>query len=215
MKWVKFCKRSDTFNPATSYICSRHFETSAYERNLKYELLDIPEPPAQKKFKPGATPTLYSPHSDAPPEVTSGGARTPPRGVADAVYHQGHCSITDEQDHPAEVMKPPHVDVQVVEVKEEPTWTEEAHDMLQQDPLALNPEPVSWQFSDSQEEPQPQGRVIYLKEEIDIKEEDVDSFSMEEVAECVTDRGGSLLQGPQKETEKLPVKRRKAMKAEV
>ncbi|XP_050700545.1 general transcription factor II-I repeat domain-containing protein 2-like [Eriocheir sinensis] len=118
-------------------------------------------------------------------------------------------------DHPAEVMKPPHVDVQVVEVKEEPTWTEEAQDMLQQDPLALNPEPVSWQSSDSQEEPQPQGRVVYLKEEIDIKEEDVDSFSMEEVAECVTDRGGSLLQGPQEETEKLPVKRRKAMKAEL
>lgn len=62
-------------------------------------------------------------------------------------------------DHPAEVMKPPHVDVQVVEVKEEPTWTEEAQDMLQQDPLALNPEPVSWQSSDSQEEPQPQGTL--------------------------------------------------------
>ena len=63
-KWVEFWKSSDKFNPGTSYICSRHFKPTAYERNLKYELIGIPEPPSVNKFKPGPLPTLYSAASD-------------------------------------------------------------------------------------------------------------------------------------------------------
>ncbi|XP_076038236.1 THAP domain-containing protein 2-like isoform X1 [Oratosquilla oratoria] len=58
-KWITFCKRTERFNPANSYICSRHFEANAFQRHLKYELLGIPVPTSQKKFKPGAVPTLY------------------------------------------------------------------------------------------------------------------------------------------------------------
>ncbi|XP_076049846.1 THAP domain-containing protein 2-like [Oratosquilla oratoria] len=58
-KWITFCKRAERFNPANSYICSRHFEANAFQRHLKYELLGIPVPTSQKKFKPGAVPTLY------------------------------------------------------------------------------------------------------------------------------------------------------------
>ncbi|XP_076043874.1 THAP domain-containing protein 2-like [Oratosquilla oratoria] len=58
-KWITFCKRTERFNPANSYICSLHFEANAFQRHLKYELLGIPVPTSQKKFKPGAVPTLY------------------------------------------------------------------------------------------------------------------------------------------------------------
>ncbi|XP_076067060.1 uncharacterized protein LOC143040232 isoform X2 [Oratosquilla oratoria] len=36
-----------------------HFQANAFQRHLKYELLGIPVPTSQKKFKPGAVPTLY------------------------------------------------------------------------------------------------------------------------------------------------------------
>ncbi|XP_076050623.1 uncharacterized protein LOC143031091 isoform X1 [Oratosquilla oratoria] len=58
-KWITFCKRAERFNSANPYICSRHFEANAFQRHLKYELLGIPVPTYQKKFKPGAVPTLY------------------------------------------------------------------------------------------------------------------------------------------------------------
>ncbi|XP_050700638.1 uncharacterized protein LOC126987581 isoform X5 [Eriocheir sinensis] len=138
--------------------------------------------------------------------------------------------------HPVKVMKLPQPaspprDIKVVEVKEEPTCTEEDAAVLplqEHDPLAIKPEPVPWQPSGSQEEPQPQesdavylkeeivaeSHAFYLKEEIDIKEEDILSFNTEELAECVTDRGESLFQGPQEDTEELPLKRRKVVQAE-
>ncbi|XP_068201634.1 THAP domain-containing protein 2-like [Palaemon carinicauda] len=56
-KWIMFCKRTERFNPANSYICSRQFD--AFQQHLKYELLGIPIPTSQKKFKPGAVPTPY------------------------------------------------------------------------------------------------------------------------------------------------------------
>lgn len=46
-------------------------------------------------------------------------------------------------------------------VKEEPTCTEkdvEVPPLQEHDPLAIKPEPVSWQPSGSQEEAQPQGK---------------------------------------------------------
>ena len=62
-KWINVCKRKDVMNPTTSYICSQHFEKTAYERHLKYELLDLPVPPRLRKLRPGALPTLLLPHT--------------------------------------------------------------------------------------------------------------------------------------------------------
>ncbi|KAK3871957.1 hypothetical protein Pcinc_022936 [Petrolisthes cinctipes] len=39
----------------------RHFESTAYEINLKYELLGLPIPPKQRKIRPEALPTLHLP----------------------------------------------------------------------------------------------------------------------------------------------------------
>ena len=61
-KWVNLCKRNH-LNPSTARICGRHFEPTAFERNLKYELLGLPLPPKQVRFKPGALPTLHLPPS--------------------------------------------------------------------------------------------------------------------------------------------------------
>ena len=62
-KWIHLCgreKKTD-FNPATQRVCSRHFLPSAFQRNLKYELLRLPVPSNQIAFKPGAVPTLHLP----------------------------------------------------------------------------------------------------------------------------------------------------------
>ena len=56
-KWVQLCRRQDKFNVDNARICSLHFEESAFERNLKYELLGIPVPKRIIKFKEGALPT--------------------------------------------------------------------------------------------------------------------------------------------------------------
>lgn len=56
-KWLAICGINDWYRHGR--ICSRHFEASAYERNLKYELLGLPMPPWLLRFKPGALPTLH------------------------------------------------------------------------------------------------------------------------------------------------------------
>ncbi|XP_045139058.1 uncharacterized protein LOC123520643 [Portunus trituberculatus] len=69
-KWIHLCgreKKTD-FNPATQRVCSRHFPPSAFQRNLKYELLRLPVPSNQIAFKPGAVPTL---HLSLPPATKS------------------------------------------------------------------------------------------------------------------------------------------------
>ncbi|KAG0710837.1 hypothetical protein GWK47_021973 [Chionoecetes opilio] len=56
-KWIEISGAAK--NRKTGRICSRHFESSAFERNLKYELLGIPVPPWHSRFKPGTVPTLH------------------------------------------------------------------------------------------------------------------------------------------------------------
>ncbi|XP_050723831.1 uncharacterized protein LOC127002185 isoform X2 [Eriocheir sinensis] len=65
-KWMEICDIKDCYSRADSigYVCSRHFENSAFERNIKYELLGLPVPPNNIKFKHGAVPTLHLPNSD-------------------------------------------------------------------------------------------------------------------------------------------------------
>lgn len=58
-KWIEVCGTQQ--NRTSGYVCSRHFESNAFQRNLKYELLDLPVPPSQIQFKNGAVPTLRLP----------------------------------------------------------------------------------------------------------------------------------------------------------
>ena len=58
-KWIELCGTHNT--RSSGYVCSRHFESNVFERNLKYELLGLPVPPSQIKFKKGAVPTLGLP----------------------------------------------------------------------------------------------------------------------------------------------------------
>ncbi|XP_050699783.1 tigger transposable element-derived protein 1-like [Eriocheir sinensis] len=60
-KWLQLCGRPDITSPVYHRICSLHFEPSAYERNLKYELLGQPVPANQIRLKPEAVPTLHLP----------------------------------------------------------------------------------------------------------------------------------------------------------
>lgn len=38
-EWIRLCKRDDKFNVVNARICSKHFTTDDYVRNLKHELL--------------------------------------------------------------------------------------------------------------------------------------------------------------------------------
>ena len=42
--WIHACRRSDTVNPKTASICSRHFSSSQLKRDLKFELLNVVPP---------------------------------------------------------------------------------------------------------------------------------------------------------------------------
>lgn len=44
-------------------VCSVHFAPAAFQRNLKYELLQMEVPSSLIKFKSGAVPTLHLPSS--------------------------------------------------------------------------------------------------------------------------------------------------------
>ncbi|KAJ4430610.1 hypothetical protein ANN_19198 [Periplaneta americana] len=56
--WEIKCYRKDEFNLETARICSEHFTSDSYERDLKAELLNIP---AKKKLKLNAQPSLNLP----------------------------------------------------------------------------------------------------------------------------------------------------------
>ena len=58
-KWIEICDKKK--NRISGYVCSLHFESTVFERNLKYELLNLPVPPNHLKFKKGAVPTLQLP----------------------------------------------------------------------------------------------------------------------------------------------------------
>ena len=52
--WVVKCKRDDSFNCRFATVCSNHFLPSDYERDLRNELLGIPQ---RKKLKQDAVPS--------------------------------------------------------------------------------------------------------------------------------------------------------------
>ena len=63
-KWISLCGRKrHQLKPKHARICSLHFKLTDYERNLKYELLQLPVPRLLHKIKQGAVPTLHLPPS--------------------------------------------------------------------------------------------------------------------------------------------------------
>lgn len=62
--WISRCKRSDKFNPDNARVCSVHFRTEDYERDLKNELLGLPP---RKMLCANAVPCLLIPnwHGDS------------------------------------------------------------------------------------------------------------------------------------------------------
>ena len=60
-KWLQLCGRPDITHPLNHRICSLHFASSVYQRNLKYEILEWPVPARQVRLKPKAVPTLHLP----------------------------------------------------------------------------------------------------------------------------------------------------------
>lgn len=54
--WVLRCKRNDTFNPDNARVCSIHFCPEDYERDLKNELLGLPQ---RKILRETAVPSLF------------------------------------------------------------------------------------------------------------------------------------------------------------
>jgi len=50
--WLSKTKRADKFNIKNATICSQHFLTNDYQRDLRVELLG-------EKLKPGAIPSIF------------------------------------------------------------------------------------------------------------------------------------------------------------
>ena len=52
-KWVAVCRRVDDFSIDSSYICSEHFKTADFYRDLKAELMNLPP---KRNLKPDGKP---------------------------------------------------------------------------------------------------------------------------------------------------------------
>lgn len=68
--WISRCKRSDKFNPNNARVCSVHFRTEDYDRDLENELLGLPQ---RKILRTDAVPSLLIPnwHGDSLPGSSS------------------------------------------------------------------------------------------------------------------------------------------------
>jgi hypothetical protein len=53
-KWIDACMRKDSFNPDSSCVCSNHFVDEDYDRDLRNELLGLPQ---KRKLKKEAVPS--------------------------------------------------------------------------------------------------------------------------------------------------------------
>ena len=61
-EWLSFCgPQNKRFNINSDRICSLHFESKAYKRNLKYEMLELPLPSCILRLNLKAVPTLNGP----------------------------------------------------------------------------------------------------------------------------------------------------------
>lgn len=69
-EWVRACRRSDKWNPNTSFICSDHFKSSDFKRDLQAELLKYT--PRRKFLLQNAIPTEKLPINIYAPKTLSG-----------------------------------------------------------------------------------------------------------------------------------------------
>lgn len=61
--WVLKCCRLKKINCDSARMCSRHFTPDDYQRNLKYELLNLPVPAKLMRLKSSAIPSLLLPNT--------------------------------------------------------------------------------------------------------------------------------------------------------
>lgn len=60
-KWIELCRGNKTEKaPVYSRVCSQHFSSSCYQRDLQHELLGLP---LRKKLKPDAVPNRNLPQT--------------------------------------------------------------------------------------------------------------------------------------------------------
>lgn len=62
-EWVRKCKRADSWNPSTAFICSNHFSSKDFFHNLKDELVGGKH---KRRLLPGVVPTLNLPYDSRP-----------------------------------------------------------------------------------------------------------------------------------------------------
>ncbi|KAF0703614.1 THAP domain-containing protein 4-like, partial [Aphis craccivora] len=71
--WVQKCKRGDIWNPNTSYVCSEHFNSDDFLRDLKAELLGEK---SVRRLKPNVVPTVNLPNCLSTETSTAIGRRS-------------------------------------------------------------------------------------------------------------------------------------------
>lgn len=54
--WIQRCRRDGKWNASTSYVCSAHFQSTDYQRDLKAELLNLPP---KQILNLNAVPSLF------------------------------------------------------------------------------------------------------------------------------------------------------------
>lgn len=59
-KWIQACRRADKLNPDTAKICGRHFQADDFQRDMRNELLGLPQ---QRRLKIDVVPSMNLPHS--------------------------------------------------------------------------------------------------------------------------------------------------------
>uniref|UniRef100_A0A1Y1NJG2 THAP-type domain-containing protein n=1 Tax=Photinus pyralis TaxID=7054 RepID=A0A1Y1NJG2_PHOPY len=73
-RWVLACNRPGHINVKTARVCSKHFDESSYERNLRFELLGYTAR-NRRLLKPDAVPFLNLPLENSK-DVKGESART-------------------------------------------------------------------------------------------------------------------------------------------
>ncbi|XP_076038239.1 uncharacterized protein LOC143023557 [Oratosquilla oratoria] len=67
-RWIELCGNKNTINVQNARLCSLHFGSPDYKRQLKYELLDLPVPKRLKVLKYDALPTRRIPKLEDDPD---------------------------------------------------------------------------------------------------------------------------------------------------
>lgn len=117
-EWVVLCGNKRV-NFLTARICSIHFEKTDYERNLKYEMLNLPVPRRLRNLKKDAIPSKHIPKlkmTQSPFNIAENPSRKD-----DNCHVQSQCNLSNVQKEkpvPMPTQQEPY-EVYIVECKEE------------------------------------------------------------------------------------------------